>query len=261
MTLKICHMNKILLLAIIAILSFNAVAQDKKSKMKGRFDDVFEEEENNNLTLRFFNALTGDAVEGASVTVLGEEYASDFEGKVRFPNPGNDGYVKVGFECQGYIPSNFEIEVIAGTFFFNRISVSPKLDLQSVRIVLDWDNKPADLDAHFMKENGYHISYRNTRALSDGSAKLDRDDMDGYGPETITIRDIDDNGRYEFAVHDFTNRKDNSNTKLAKSKATVHVYAEGRLLDVFHVPQSGRGTKWSVFMIENGTFVKTNNIY
>lgn len=255
-------MKKILFILSFVILGFGIQAQDNRDKYKSKFDDVFEEEENENLTLRFFNALTGEPVEGAIVTIQNtDDFETDEEGKIRFPVPDEDGILQVHFECPQYITSDFNPEVIAGTFFFNRISVSPILDLKDVRIILDWSQSPADLDAHFIKENGYHISYRNTKILSDGRGELDRDDMDGYGPETITVRDIDDLATYDFVVHDYTNKTNSSTSALSGSKANVKVYGEGKLLYMFQIPQGRSGNKWSVFKIKDGQFIEINRVF
>ncbi len=94
----------------------------------------------------------------------------------------------------------------------------------------------------------------------DGKGELDRDDMNGYGPETITVRDIDDLASYSFKVHDYTNRNNNSNRSLSKSKATVKVYGEGRMLYLFQIPSQGIGNYWEVFKIVDGEFIQTNQI-
>jgi hypothetical protein len=239
-----------------------ADAQEKQVKFKDKFDDAFEEEENQYLTLRFFNALTGNPINEASITInkMGE-FETDAEGKARFPVPEEDGILLVRFECPKFISSNFKIEVIAGTLFFNRFSVSPVLDLKDIRIILDWEESPKDLDAHFVKENSYHISYHHTHVLSDGSGRLDRDDMDGYGPETITVRNIDDLTTYEYLVYDYSNKATTGSSALSKSKAMVKVYGQGHLLYMFHIPQASKGNKWSVFKIIEGQFIETNQIY
>lgn len=257
-------MNRIFNLILLSIFSLSIVqttySQGNHDKFKNKFDDVFEEEENENLTLRFFNALNGEPIPGATITLDDmDDYITDEEGKIRFPIP-EDGFIQVHFECPKFITSDFQVEVIAGTLFFNRISVSPELDLKHLRIVLDWDKAPKDLDAHFVKLNGYHVSYRHTRVLDDGSGELDRDDMDGYGPETITIRDVDDLGSYEYFVHDYTNKSNSSSTGLSRSKATVKVYGEGRLLYIFQIPQGRPGNKWSVFRIQEGQFIELNTL-
>lgn len=252
-----------LIFTIICFLALTTTgnSQEKRDQFKNKFDDIFEEEENQNLTLRFFNALTGEPIKDATVSVndLGE-FISDAEGKVRFPIP-EDGFLKVHFEHEKFIESVFKVEVIAGTLFFNRFSVSPKLDLKDVRIILDWGEAPKDLDAHFMKDGGYHISYRHTKILADGTGELDRDDMDGYGPETITVRDIDDLAEYNYMVHDYTNKGNDGSSNLSGSRAHVSVYGEGRLLYTFTAPQGMRGTKWAVFQIKEGQFIEINDIF
>jgi hypothetical protein len=255
-------MKKILYFALLIFAVNSLIAQTDHEKYRNKFDDVIEEDEAGNLTLRFFNALTGDPIPGATVTIEKEnQFTTDGEGKIRFPAPEEDGILLVHFECPKYITSDLKAEVIAGTFFFNRISISPELDLKDVRIIVDWDQSPVDLDAHFMKDNGYHLSYHYTRVLADGTGELDRDDMDGYGPETITIHNIDDLGTYDYFVHDFTNRDNAGSNALSDSKATIKVYAEGRLLYVFQIPQGQTGNKWSVFRIVEGQFIETNQIF
>jgi len=255
-------MRNLFYLTLLLFATSNLLAQGNHEKYRDKFKDVIEEDEAGNLTLRFFNALTGDPIEGATVTIEKEnQFTTDAEGKIRFPVPEEDGFLMVRFECPKYITSDLKVEVIAGTFFFNRFSISPELDLKDVRIILDWDQAPVDLDAHFMKDNGYHLSYHYTRVLDDGKGELDRDDMDGYGPETITIHDIDDLGTYDYFVHDYTNRSNTSSNALSDSKATVKVYAEGRLLYVFQIPQGEPGNKWSVFRVSEGQFIETNQVF
>lgn len=254
-------MKPFVILILALVVSNFAIAQANRDKFKDRFDDVFEEEDSGNLTLRFYNALNGEPIAGADVSISGiGEFKSDEEGKVLFPVPEDDGFLSVHFECAKFITSDFKVEVIAQTLFFNRFSISPMLDLKHLRIVLDWDSEPRDLDAHFMKKNGYHISFRHTKILSDGSGELDRDDMDGFGPETITIRNIDDLASYTYAVHDYSNKANGSSTYLSKSKATVKVFGEGKLLYVFEVPQGQIGNKWAVFKISEGQFIEINQV-
>lgn len=243
------------------ILHITCYAQSKQSKFNDRFEDAFEEEENQNLTLRFFNALDGEPISNALITIEGSNrYKSDDKGKIRFSIPQEDGFVHFKFEKDQFITSDFKIEVIAGTLFSNRFSVSPKLNLNDIRIVLDWEASPKDLDAHFIKKGGYHISYRNTRILADGNGELDRDDKDGYGPETITISNVDDLGEYTYTVHDYTNQNNARNSMLTKSRASVKVFGEGKLLYVFTVPEIGTGTHWEVFKILEGDFISINTV-
>ena len=226
-------------------------------KMRDNLDDADAEIEGK-LTLRFLNAVNGEAVAGAAVNVQDLQiFTTDLEGKVRFETI-NDGIYPFRFEKEGYISENNKFEVIAGTIFWNRFTVSPNIEMGSIRIVLDWDKKPKDLDAHFVKEGGYHISYQDMKVSEDGSARLDRDDKNGYGPETITIKDIDEKAEYTFYVKDYSNKNDKSSTALSKSKAMVKIYSEGELVNIWQLNEKQKGNAWVVFNIQNGKIVPTD---
>ncbi|MFP4556728.1 MAG: YfaP family protein [Bacteroidales bacterium] len=224
-------------------------------QMKQKMDDVLKEVEEDVFTLRFFDAVTGDPVKNANISIesIGK-YETDNEGKITFPRQP-DGILNVQFEKEDYIPALFEVEVIAETMFFNRFSVSPVLNIEQFRVVLDWDKAPNDLDAHFIKKRSYHISYRNTRVLSDGTGQLDRDEMQGYGPETITVEQIDSDSEYIYNVHNYSQKMNSRATTLSRSKATVRVYGNNELLRTYTVPSTHRGETWNVFKIVDGQVV------
>lgn len=234
------------------------------------FDDAVaevgtpQEEASERLTLRFFDALNGKPIADGQVTIEGFEapFTTDGEGKALFPIPENDGKRKVVFTRSGYVTSEFEIEIEVHTLFFNRFSVSPSLDQAYVRIVLDWDKKPADLDGHLLKlgAGGYHVSYRDAVTSKDGAAHLDRDDMDGYGPETITISRLDGTANYEYWVHDFSNPANKKDKELGKSKATIKVYAQSRLVGVYQIPRGSTGNLWRALAIEKGEIKLLNEM-
>jgi hypothetical protein len=243
----------ILVLVLSFLSSGHLVAQF--DQMKNKFDDVLLEIEEDIFTLRFSDAISGEPVPNATILLenIGE-FNTDEEGKITFPRQP-DGLIRVLFKKDKYISSVFNVEVIAETIFFNRFSVSPIMNIDQFRVVLDWDQNPGDLDAHFVKANSYHISYRNTRVLSDGTGMLDRDDMDGYGPETITVERIDSYGQYVYSVHNYSHEMNSSALPLSRSKATVRVYGNNRLLKTYTVPQNHQGKTWNVFKVENGQII------
>jgi len=249
------NMKSIKLFIVLSIiLSFRtAVAQE--DKMKQVMEDVFQETDNNVFTIRLFNALTGDPIEGADVMIenIGN-FKSDSAGRVMFPKQP-DGLIKAIFKKTGYISAMLNIDVAAETIMKNRYYLSPTLNIDQFRVVLSWDQKPEDLDAHFMKSNSYHISYRNTRVLNDGTGQLDRDDMDGFGPETITVDQLDANAEYTFFVYNYSAKVNPSAPPISSSKATVWVYGNNKLLNVFYIPTSISGDTWPVFKIEQGQVV------
>jgi hypothetical protein len=249
-------MKKFLTLLLAAFLAVAAAGQ--VDKMKDVLDDEMDAD---NYTLRFSNALNGDPVKGATIIVedVGT-FVTDAEGKIKFPRDDEDALYLVNFTADGFITTDVSLEAVAGTIFNNRISVSPVMAMENMRIIVDWGRRPADLDAHLTKDKSYHISYRDMKVSDDGAARLDRDDTDSWGPETITIRQIDTEGHYEFWVQDYTNRADENSRKLSKSNATVKVYGNNRLLEQFNIPTDGRGNKWHVFTIDGGKIAPTNYI-
>jgi hypothetical protein len=229
--------------------------------MREKMDDAMVEADEGLLTLRFSDAETGDPVAKASVTIneVGD-FTSDGLGLVRFPIPEKDGTYVVHVERDGYITVDFPIEIVAQTLFYNRFSLSKKMPIGQLRVVLEWDKKPADLDAHFIKESDYHISYRNMTTSADGIARLDRDDRDGYGPETITAKNIDERSTYRFYVYDYTNKDKSSADKLSLSKANIKVYGDNKLIESFQIPTDTEGIYWQVFTITDGQINRIDNV-
>ena len=223
-------------------------------------NDSFNELEGD-LSMYFFNAINGKPVKGAKIKLKGiDEFTSDANGKILFPAP-NDPFAKISITVSkpGYVKTDFILELKAGTIILNRFSMSPDIPISHVRIVLDWGESPSDLDAHLEKQNEYHISYRNRKRTKDGTAMLDRDDTNGFGPETITVTSLDYNGKYEYRIEDFTNRNKKSD-KLSKSGAEVKVYAKGRMMYHFKAPVNQRGNNWTVFQIKNNEIISINTI-
>jgi len=245
-------------LLIILISCFqSSIAQQKKTM---DIDDAFNEM-GGKLSLHFFDAITGKPIPNGAVNIekIGD-FSSDLDGTVQFDIPEQDDAYKVVFTKDGYIESTFKIEIVVGTIFFNRFSISPQMPVEKLRIVLDWDQSPNDLDAHFLKQGRYHVSYRNMRISSDKITMLDRDDMDGFGPETITSTKIDKEAVYNYLVHDYSNRNNPQSDLLCKSKATIKVFGNNQLLYVFQIPKEIVGTTWSVFKITNGKIISINQI-
>lgn len=231
------------------------------SGVKDRAGDMFREMNTGQLTLRFINALTGDYVSGASVSIGNNSYTTDFEGKVLFTTDVVNGQLPVSFRKEDFINSDFNLEIMVGSVWQAQISVSPALQPQQIRIVLDWANRPRDLDAHLIKEGDYHISYRDTRTSQDGTAQLDRDDTNGNGPETITINEMSVSDTYVYKVLDYSNRDSRRSRNLAsQSRATVRVYGDNRLMHTYRIDGSSRGNEWTVFRIENGVFTRVDMV-
>jgi hypothetical protein len=262
-TTNIKIMRTLSILTFLTFLTTNlAIAQvEGGADVKNRMDDAFNELNTGELTLRFVNALTGGFVSGAEVAINGVASTTDFEGRVSFKPELSNYSVPVVFKKNGFITAEFTLEIMAGTIFQNQISVSPDLKPESLRIVLDWGDRPRDLDAHLIKKDGYHISYRDKRTADDGTAQLDRDDRNGNGPETITINRLGRGDTYTYQVHNYSNRGDQRSTDLSnRSHATVRVYGNSRLMAEYQIPANQTGLTWVVFQIQNGLVVAVNSI-
>jgi hypothetical protein len=247
-------------LIILLFLAYKPISA-QIDKMKDLMDDEMTEEEDGMATLRFFDALDGSPVGDATIAIDGiGEFTSDGIGRVRFESPESDAVYAFKFSKEGYITADFSFEVIVGTIFYNRFTVSPIIDMGSIRIVLEWDRRPDDLDLHLQKTGSYHISFHDKIASNDGMVRLDLDAMKGYGPETITIKNVDDNAEYLCYVHDYSNKNHPKSKTLSRSKARILVYGEGQLLHIYEMNEVQRGNKWNVFRLVKGQFVVENEV-
>lgn len=76
-----------------------------------------------------------------------------------------------------------------------------RLGTGALQVSLSWNNA-SDQDLYVIDPNGEEISY-STFASSSGG-ELDRDDLDGYGPENIFWNDNAPDGTYQVKVNDFS---------------------------------------------------------
>ena len=224
------------------------------NKAMDKADDL-QDTMNGQIPLRFFNALDRSPVSGALIHIPNVgNFTTDQRGRILFPKIP-DGAYTLTFSKEGFITTDITFRVQLGGVVFNWFNVSPGIPDKDYRIVLEWGERPADLDIHFEKSGGtggYHISYSRMRMAEDGNAVLDRDERQGYGPETVTIGRIDSNATYICWVHDYTNRNNPQSVQMAQNGATIRVYSNNRLVNTFHIPAGAAGTKWNVFRIERG---------
>jgi hypothetical protein len=211
------------------------------------------------IPMRFGNALDGSPVPNAKVDIPGiGTFVTDSRGIISFPQRA-DGRFSLVFSKSGFITTAINFQIQLSLVYNNWYSISPVLQ-GDFRFVLDWGETPADLDLHFEREGGYHISWRNMHSAADGSVKLDRDDRNGYGPETITVVRAEAANVYTLYVVDYTNSGNRSSRALSQSGAVIRLYNSERLLNTFTVPQGGQGTRWNVCRIVGGAVVPLNSI-
>ncbi|OLF56503.1 tetratricopeptide repeat protein [Pseudomonas chlororaphis] len=137
-------------------------------------------------------------------------------------------------------------------------AISPVMqNLDGLRVVLTWGANPSDLDSHMIFP-GNNIYFRNQQG---DDAHLDVDDIDSYGPETITLEKKHYGESYVYAVHDYSNQTRPNSSQLSASQAKVFVYMGQSLVRTYYVPQNRSGNLWTVFrMTGNGDFQDINTL-
>lgn len=210
------------------------------------------------LSLWFTDADTGKPIQGARVAIENTgSTITDEDGLAVFPVIDNGSYDFI-IQKEGYVTTRDTFTVTSGTIIANKYSIPKILNVENIKIILDWGNTPKDLDAHLVKEGGYHISYRNIKTSSDNTAWLDKDTINGYGPETITITQIDKSSIYEYYVHNYSNRNAINDRNLSQSKATVRIYINNKFHMRYQIDLDKAGTIWYVFEIVNGEIKQTS---
>jgi len=176
------------------------------------------------------------------------------------------GYYTFVLSKDGYRGTSYYLSVLGNTTNTKEFTMSPNLSENEIRIVLTWGETPSDLDAHLVKvkdgSTEYHLywyyadscpDHGNCHGSPTEEANLDIDDITSFGPETITIHNIDPNATYKYYVHDYSNMDNHQDEQLADSQATVKVYW-GNETYTYYVP-NGIGNAWKVFEIVNGTLI------
>ncbi|HEX6369309.1 MAG TPA: carboxypeptidase regulatory-like domain-containing protein [Longimicrobium sp.] len=220
---------------------------------------------------RIRNARSLAAIPGAGVTlrrginaITGDVAATGTTGADgRYSITG----VPAGTYTMQVSATGFVTETRTGIVIGERVTAGQDLDLSpddlDLRIKLTWSSTPADLDSHLtgplQSGSRFRVYYSSPGSLTGPPyAALDVDDVNGHGPETVTVvQEV--SGTYRYSVHDFTNRSSTSSTALARSAAQVVVYRRGQVIASFSVPNQP-GTTWTVFEMANGVIQPVNTV-
>ncbi|MDE7311345.1 MAG: InlB B-repeat-containing protein [Eubacterium sp.] len=232
---------------------------------------------NGDVEGRFVDAVTGNGVPGVSYKVHmgtndGEvicEYTADGDGKFLFSLPASE-YV---IEAYGnFVTSYTPVTIVANrSAELGDIPLTSALESNTYRVVLEWGQYPYDLDSHInanKSDSGERLHVFYGHKVED-RVDLDRDDVDSYGPETITVHNFSELDGFTYSVHNFTHRSAQSGNpgafsgegSLANSGATVKLYAGDTLLATYKVPENQAGTVWNVFQINAEGKITTLNTF
>lgn len=190
------------------------------------------------------------------------ETSSDGDGSYTFSNIPAGTYTAY-FNKVGYISDFLVVNIIGNTTTSGAdITLSPNIVTDGgYRIVLTWGASPQDLDSHLftplINGSSYHVFWNYRGNLSSPPyAQLDVDDVNAYGPETITINEVFP-GTYHYSVYQYS-----SYGELTNSGATVSLYGQNGFIRSWNVPLNGDGRWWNVFELNgsNGQITSINQI-
>ncbi len=224
-------------------------------------------ENSGSISGKIFDAVNGSAVRNAQINIrlgtetsLGSIRASAVSTSYGIYNISglNAGNYTAEVIKAGYIIAYFPVKCEAGKEILNQNGVlSPDLENNQVRAVLNWGEIPLDLDLHVTgpcggtDTNRFHV-YFGEKSYSNNSVdiELEKDCNSGYGPETVMIS-RNSGGIYRFSVHDYTDKNSTNSAMLAYSGARVVLYI-GLNQYTYNVPQ-GAGNLWVVFELNGQT--------
>lgn len=187
---------------------------------------------------------------------------SNSSGRYYFKNLSAGNYT-LEISKKYHLPTYSNMLVMdAKTLKKQNVSLSPKVAKGTMRIVLNWESNPGDLDSHLrtpiIENKKYHIYFgRKNGGSSKSGAKLDVDRTGRkikWGPETITITHSKP-GIYEYSVVNYTELKHYhfKPGKFSVSRAKIDVYTNRGLIRTFYVPNTGAGNTWDVFRYNGST--------
>lgn len=201
------------------------------------------------LTGTVTDAADGTVISGVSV-VFGSNSASTGSNGVYLMEV-NPATGTVTFSKSGYISNSYSVTVTKRRTTTRNAVLTKQVPIGTYRAVLEWGEKPRDLDSHILGPNSIHVYYGNK---TDTNTELDLDDTTSYGPETITFTPLTGQ-TFHYYVHNWSKELD-----LAGCGATVTVYKGSSQLRKFTIPSSGTGEYWDVFRLVNGTLYPVNSI-
>ena len=134
-------------------------------------------------------------VRGARVDILADKQVirsvvTPASGKFQFRIAGGEYVVRIsdvpGMDGLDYTEP---VHILDSRTVEHTYAVAKPVGPGKLRMVLTWGEEVKDLDSHLITSTGCHVFYGN-KQCPDGSASLDADVTDGFGPETINVHSL-----------------------------------------------------------------------
>ncbi len=185
--------------------------------------DMAHSELDSNIKFSFRDAVDCSKIDNLKVTFFGQIFHTNENGEISFPLPPSELDITdiLVAKKKGYITLEQNVSASVGTFLNKKFLVTKDIPLDQARVILSWSDKPSDLDLHIRSED-FHISYRNKEGAQ-YKVSLDRDSLNGFGPETITIKKLDKEKKYKVYVSKYSHDGD------IDSSVNLSFYANGKL--------------------------------
>lgn len=211
------------------------------------------------------NATTSNPISGATVSIVPQQggqtrqVVTNTSGSYSFTNLAT-GIHSITVSAPNFSTVSGTVNLLGGSQ--TRIfALSPPAATGSWRMVLTWGATPEDLDSHLFisgtAQGPHHIDFSNRgSSTSFPFATLDTDETDGFGPETITIVNVEPGALYRYSVNLFFGSTGTFSTSLAR----VDLYNGSTQVGTFTPPSNGTGEWWHVFSMVNNTITPINTI-
>lgn len=166
----------------------------------------------------------------------------------------------------------FTVYVHPGVLTVNQnAGTSPPPAENEARIIMFWDNGPANLDLHLtgpipgqglegevLGVERLHIFsgeplYPKDSSEESADVVMNIDDTEYNGPETITIQRIESEGVYRVSVHDASNPGSTDSAALSFSKARVQVIVGDSIRRFYEIKGDDISTVWRVMEFNGET--------
>jgi len=193
-------------------------------------------------SIRVTDATNSNTLSGATVTYIiaaGNEQSAQTgsDGIMALSNLGSQT-VSLTVEKQLYDPRHDEISLDGSCGTQVEIPLNPTST--DGRIVMTWfSNSPADIDIYLASNQHCDIFYGRKTC---GQNTLDQDNTIGGltgGPETITIKEYKDGGKYAVYVHQFGSQS------MCTARAKVIIYpGSGRPSQTVEIPSECGGSRY-----------------
>lgn len=219
------------------------------------------------------NAINGEKIESGKYEVFTSwnNTSSNLVTKGSFSSGEYDieldpGNYTILFKCDNFSENYINVAISTDSVSTGNIVLNPNSINANgkIRVVLTWGEYPCDIDSHLFGPvvtgtDTFHVYYGDMEYSSYSNdediniVNLDVDDIESYGPETVTINKMNREGTYSYFVHDYSNRYEDYCDELSNSGAIAKVYSGNTLIATFNVPTNKDGTVWHVFDYNAGT--------